>query len=139
MKFIIFSKCLATIIGISVLLIIGFCDAQETAQDSIKAWEKLRSQYQSSPSSLDKNDWDIESFVDTPDCQNLKIIYTEKYGMTISRTGKALFYNSKTREYKLVSPEGDVKIEKDNIYTIEKFKMPIEDTINDSFNQADIR
>ena len=80
----------------------------------------------SEESALDENDWDVEAFVDDPDCQDLTIMYREKYGATITVDGKALFYNSKIREYKLVSPEGDVRIEKDNITSFRKFKVPVQ-------------
>lgn len=65
-------------------------------------------------SSIEKNDWSV--FSTSKDSSFLKVSYQEKYGFEKTVYCKVIFENTKTGEYKCISPElGCLILQKSNL------------------------
>lgn len=75
---------------------------------------------------LDKNVWKVLSFSES---HYLKVFYKEKYGVEKKCLCKVVFENTKTGEYKCISPEiKSLVLQKDNLIL---FKISGSDSTND--------
>jgi len=76
-------------------------------------------------SPVSAQDWAVVSGVSNPDSFNLIVTYQEKYGSERTVFCKALFSNTKTKQFKLVSPESSSILEMDNIVSIKYYQREI--------------
>ena len=70
-------------------------------------------------------EWKVEYYSEKPDSIDLKVTYQEKYGLERVVFCKAVFSNSKTNQYKLISPEVSLILEKSNLISLKVEKITI--------------
>jgi len=70
-------------------------------------------------------EWKSEYYSENPDSVDLKVTYQEKYGMEKVYICKAVFSNSKTNQYKLISPKVNLVLERANLVSLKVEKIAI--------------
>ena len=73
-------------------------------------------------------EWKVECHSEKPDSIDLKVTYQEKYGLERVMLCKAVFSNSKTNQYKLISPDLNQILEKSNLISLRVEKITISST-----------